>query len=600
MADTAKITLDLTDFKLLNDHLNKTDKKMDMTAKTAKKEFDKLTRALDPVAKAMKQTKDQVIILQKAVVAGAISQKEYAASLAMITKNAAQSGITLNQYGAVVGKTTRGVKKFGSHGMQQVGYQVQDFAVQVQGGTNAMVALGQQGSQLLGIFGPAGAIAGMILAIGTGLAGAFMAAKRATDNFTDSTKSFGEVMKTSQSYVADLTLQNYMLVNSISSVEEADLKRTLTRLKAARDEKRLSVANNPILNKRNNTPEKVKAYVDKVRTGAMGSWGETFKKAIDTIEARIKVIEALNLKSNIVNAIVDGEENILELANEQENVRDRLRKTAADSYRLLTNSYGLEGSVLLAKEEQIKNEQILLTLRQNGADINGSDYKTMVSVLEVNSRILVERAREKEIVAETSKAKAAAAKADAKAKAAEKKALADLIKLNKVLQDLTDDMASSLENGFMAMVEGTKSVKEAFKSMASDIIKQLFRVLVIQNLVGGYNITSGEGSGLAGYIGTGVFGGTAANGGPVQGGRGYMVGERGPELFTPSVSGNITPNSQVGGGGVTIVQNINVSTGVQATVRAEIRGMMPQIANSAKGAVLDAKRRGGAYGSAFA
>jgi hypothetical protein len=174
MADTAKITLDLTDFKLLNDHLNKTDKKMDMTAKTAKKEFDKLTRAIDPVAKAMKQTK------------------------AMITKNAAQSGITLNQYGAVVGKTTRGVKKFGSHGMQQVGYQVQDFAVQVQGGTNAMVALGQQGSQLLGIFGPAGAIAGMILAIGTGLAGAFMAAKRATDNFTDSTKSFGEVMKTSQ------------------------------------------------------------------------------------------------------------------------------------------------------------------------------------------------------------------------------------------------------------------------------------------------------------------------------------------------------------------------------------------------------------------
>ena len=57
--------------------------------------------------------------------------------------------------------------------MQQVGYQVQDFAVQVQGGTSALVALGQQGSQLLGIFGPYGAIAGMILAIGTGLAGAF-------------------------------------------------------------------------------------------------------------------------------------------------------------------------------------------------------------------------------------------------------------------------------------------------------------------------------------------------------------------------------------------------------------------------------------------
>ena len=65
--------------------------------------------------------------------------------------------------------------------------------------------------------------------------------------------------------------------------------------------------------------------------------------------------------------------------------------------------------------------------------------------------------------------------------------------------------------------------------------------------------------------------------------------------------GQITSNSKSGiGSGVTIVQNINVSTGVQQTVRAEIRQMMPQIANSAKAAVVDAKRRGGSYGKAFA
>jgi len=52
-------------------------------------------------------------------------------------------------------------------------------------------------------------------------------------------------------------------------------------------------------------------------------------------------------------------------------------------------------------------------------------------------------------------------------------------------------------------------------------------------------------------------------------------------------------------GGVTVVQNINVSTGVQQTVRTEIKSLMPQIANSAKAAVLDAKRRGGSYGRAF-
>jgi hypothetical protein len=36
-----------------------------------------------------------------------------------------------------------------------------------------------------------------------------------------------------------------------------------------------------------------------------------------------------------------------------------------------------------------------------------------------------------------------------------------------------------------------------------------------------------------------------AEGGPVQGGRPYIVGEKGRELFTPSQSGNITPNSQM-------------------------------------------------------
>jgi len=60
-------------------------------------------------------------------------------------------------------------KRFASVGLQQAGYQVGDFAVQLQSGTNAAVAFGQQGSQLLGIFGSFGAILGAGLAIGTAL-----------------------------------------------------------------------------------------------------------------------------------------------------------------------------------------------------------------------------------------------------------------------------------------------------------------------------------------------------------------------------------------------------------------------------------------------
>lgn len=52
------------------------------------------------------------------------------------------------------------------------------------------------------------------------------------------------------------------------------------------------------------------------------------------------------------------------------------------------------------------------------------------------------------------------------------------------------------------------------------------------------------------------FRGARAAGGPVAPGGSYIVGERGPELFTPSSSGNITPNHAMGGGN-TITVNVN-------------------------------------------
>jgi len=53
------------------------------------------------------------------------------------------------------------------------------------------------------------------------------------------------------------------------------------------------------------------------------------------------------------------------------------------------------------------------------------------------------------------------------------------------------------------------------------------------------------------------------------------------------------------GGQVVVNQTINVTTGVQQTVRAEIMGLMPQIQEASKAAVLDAKRRGGSFAGAF-
>jgi hypothetical protein len=62
--------------------------------------------------------------------------------------------------------------------------------------------------------------------------------------------------------------------------------------------------------------------------------------------------------------------------------------------------------------------------------------------------------------------------------------------------------------------------------------------------------------GLGDIIGK-VFGGGKAAGGPVNAGTTYLVGERGPELFTPSGSGNIIPNHKMGGGGGGISITVN-------------------------------------------
>ncbi len=66
-------------------------------------------------------------------------------------------------------------------------------------------------------------------------------------------------------------------------------------------------------------------------------------------------------------------------------------------------------------------------------------------------------------------------------------------------------------------------------------------------------------SGISGLIDR-VFGGGRASGGPVNAGTTYLVGEKGPELFTPGISGNIIPNNKISGGnGAGSVFNITVN-----------------------------------------
>jgi phage-related minor tail protein len=163
----------------------------------------------------------------------------------------------------------------------------------------------------------------------------------------------------------------------------------------------------------------------------------------------------------------------------------------------------------------------------------------------------------------------------------------------------------SLESGFIAMVKGTQTVGEAFRSMAAAIIEELFRVLVVQKLVGG--ITSAFTGGAGGFTNAQagrLTGGGRASGGSMMAGGSYLVGENGPEIVVPRHSGTVvnanqTSGAMAGSGGITVQNNITVTGSDAAMVRQEVAKMIPQITNATKAAVIDAKQRGGQMAAAF-
>ena len=184
-----------------------------------------------------------------------------------------------------------------------------------------------------------------------------------------------------------------------------------------------------------------------------------------------------------------------------------------------------------------------------------------------------------------------------------RKQLMDLADSAKDLQRNMESAAvrgiKSLEDALVDVTMGTASAKDAFKSMARSIISDLIRIQIQQSITAplASAMGGGGGTGIAASVGK-FFGGFFANGGRPPRNKVSVVGERGAELFVPDgVSGTVVPSGA--GGGVTVHQTINLSAGVSQTVRAEVMGMLPQIQEASKAAVLEARRRGGSFASAF-
>ena len=100
---------------------------------------------------------------------------------------------------------------------------------------------------------------------------------------------------------------------------------------------------------------------------------------------------------------------------------------------------------------------------------------------------------------------------------------------------------------FDSLIDGGQDLDDVLKNIAKSFAKAGIEALLFGSGPLGGAFGGGKGGGLFGSLLQG-FGGARAAGGPVTGGKTYLVGEKGPELFTASRSGQIIPNNAIKSG----------------------------------------------------
>jgi len=121
-----------------------------------------------------------------------------------------------------------------------------------------------------------------------------------------------------------------------------------------------------------------------------------------------------------------------------------------------------------------------------------------------------------------------------------------------------DEISTSIHDNLSDILNGTQSLGDGMKAIFSDIsqsITQMFLDMAIEQLVMAplRNWFSGVLRRISGNIG-----GHNALGGRTFGGTPYVVGEHGPEIFTPDQNGQISPNGALAAGGSPI--NMYITT----------------------------------------
>ena len=232
-----------------------------------------------------------------------------------------------------------------NNAMRQGGYQIQDFVVQVQSGQSALVALSQQGSQLLSVFGSGGAVAGALLTIGTVIVGSLIAGM---DNAAVSTKA----LTAAQQRLADI-----FQLSANGVVVLSDKFATLAKQSENAARAQLTMA----LIDANNI---IKASVQGVNElgDALGSWKAPLSAAIsqlDTLKAR-----GIDVNTALKNLGGTYEGNILGL-----NQLNQVVKSLADEFGISAED-ALKLVEALAAVRKNANPETIAELRDLTVDLS--------------------------------------------------------------------------------------------------------------------------------------------------------------------------------------------------------------------------------------
>lgn len=303
--------------------------------------------------------------------------EQAAKQLDTFATSAGKADTSATKMASSVDKATPRLKGFGT-GAQQIGYQVQDMVVQIQGGTSAFVAIGQQGSQLAGAFGPGGAVIGAIIALGAAVAGTLVkslgGAKVSTEELQASTKTLDDVLQKNKDGTYELSDSFVELANNIDTASQAQAK--------------FYEAQSATVTQTEGAKEAITSLVDSLDTWTNGSaiGAQRSTELGQETSSLSGYLEDLSDKFGITNDEAKGLVPLL--AAVQKNASPENIKSLSDETARLNDKYdGTNGELVKFNGELFKNIGQLQEAASKADTLSGSQDKLGRSVNSTTQRM---------------------------------------------------------------------------------------------------------------------------------------------------------------------------------------------------------------------